>query len=260
MSTINTLKRDVMIVAGHKLRMLCLILAVWCITLTSCSRDPLETEAARHANAEYLYASACKENMVNLPEGCSPDGTHLIGRYRVGDVELRIPRQYLQQPVTEIREHKQVSYSFCWPGLEAFDTGCGSAFNKILFYVSEATYVARPLSSNAVHRKAKDELLDERTAIYYTGPYRLEDTQIDEYRHRNENGVAPIFSFVANGDVRIAQCGHSAYGRCIVNIWNIKGLNIRYEFGVELIVDWQGIDAAVIDSAVSFVEETNDTR
>jgi hypothetical protein len=249
-----------MIDAGQKQGILCLMLAVLCFALASCSRDPSATEVARYANAEYLYASACDGNTIDMPEGCSSDGSHLVGMYRVGDVELRIPRQILQQPVTETRELERVSYGFCWPGLDAFDTGCGSVANKILLYVTEAIYVAPPASSIAVRRKTEEELLTERTVIYYTGPYRLQGTQVDEYRHRNQNSVAPIFSFTAKDDVRIAQCDHTAYGRCIVSVRDIKGLNIRYEFGVDLIVYWQGIDSAVIDSVVSFVAETNGTQ
>ena len=249
-------REDKLMLRARKLCVCCVSFFALSATLQSCSRDSTSSSDNDQPKAEYLYALQCDLTKVDRPEGCAPNAPYIIGRFKVGDIDVHIPRQYLQQPVQDVREADRVSYSFCWPGLEKDLSGCARYVTRIILYVTQATYVTPPSSSRAVRRRTKEELLAETTANNYTGPHRIDGTRIDEYRHRNQNGVAPIFSFQAEDDVRIAQCANSAYGRCIIRVWDIQGLNIRYEFGINLINDWPEIDAAVIDLVVSFVVES----
>ncbi len=224
-----------------------------CISLQSCSTESTDSSNASPANVEYLYASQCELSEPNRPEACAPDAAYLIDRLKVGDKILRIPRLYLRKTEQDVREVDSASYQACWPGLELELSGCARFAERILFYMTRGS------SPDAVPYKTKAELLAESTEENYTGPFRIEGTVIDEYRHRNENGVAPIFSFQAEDDVRIAKCSHAQYGRCIVTIWGLYGLSIRYEFGVNLIDDWAEIDAAVRSLVSTFVtEDTGD--
>ena len=225
-----------------------------CISILSCSSDSTGSSDMAQSEIEYLYASQCDLSETNRPEACAPDAPYLIGKYKVGDVYLHIPRSYLRQPAQDVRDIYRVSHSVCWPGLDLPVPGrerCARFTERIIFYMTPA-----PLPWN-VPRITKRERLAEKTEHYYTGPFQIEGTGIDEYRHRNENGVAPIFSFQAEDDVRIAQCSQSTWGRCIVATNVLPGLSIRYEFGVNLIRDWPKIDAVVRSLVASFIVQAD---
>ena len=93
-------------------------LSVFCIMSVSCFADTAESAAVDDAVPEYGFASECDVTEVDRPEGCAPHAPDVVGRYKVGEIELHIPRQYLWRPVTSVREVDRIGYVFCWPGLE----------------------------------------------------------------------------------------------------------------------------------------------
>ena len=229
----------------------CLLLFV---SLQSCSDDSTGSSVADQPKNEYLSASQCDVSDTNRPEVCAPNAPYLIGKYKVGHVYLHIPSQYLQQPVGVVRDLSGASHTVCWPSLKKDLTGCAPSTGRIKIYMRPGS----PPGSVPDRHMTREELLAEATENL-TGPFQIEGTQIDEYRRRN--GYNPVFSFQAEDEVRNAKCGGYGreYGRCIVSIWDYKGLSIRYEFGVNFIGDWQKIDAEVRSQVASFVvdEDSN---
>jgi hypothetical protein len=220
----------------------CLLL---CIMLQSCSRDSTGSSVVDQPNIEYLYASQCNLSSTNRPEGCAPNAPYLIGKYKVGHVYLHIPSQHLQQPVETVRDVPRASHTVCWPSLNKVLKGCTT---RIKVYMMPGSL---PGSVRVPHM-TKEERLGELTETL-TGPFQIEGTRVDEYRRRN--GAGPVYSFRAEDGLRITQCWR--VGRCIVSIWDHHGLSIRYEFGIELVGDWQEIDAEVESLVASFIVQTD---
>ena len=149
---------------------------------------------------------------------------------------------------------------FAGPGSKSTFSVCDRFDTRITLVVSQTTHDSSQASSQDLRRKSQEKYLAELATNSYSGPHRIEGTRIDEYRVRNTNIGAPIFSFEADDNVRIAECVNAAPIGCKVSVWDIKGLNIRYEFGIDLVREWPEIDAVVIGHVVSFVENAEFDR
>lgn len=223
-----------------------------CLTILSCSGDSPSTSSLDQQGVEYLYAEQCDLSKSDRPEQCASDKPYLIGKYKVGHLYLHIPRRYLQQAADTVDEIYRASHSVCWPSLKLDLTGCPRWTGRILFYMTPGRRPGVEYERRSPRTTRKEEVA-KLTEKSYVGPFRIENTKIDEYRRSVGNGAAPVFSFQAEDDVRIARCSNSGWGRCIVYTSDSRGLSIRYEFGVELISEWVEIDETVKSLAASFV-------
>lgn len=217
-----------------------------CILLQSCTSESTDSSSNDPAAEEYLYAHQCELSAADRPGSCAADAPYLVARVTVGGVNLRIPRLYLRKTAQGVMNVGRTSYGFCWPGLSIDLTSCPQSTGRIIFYMEPG-----PPSDTAPYRPQTERLAE--LTRNYGGPLKIEGTVVDEYRHRNDNGVAPVFSFQSEDGVRIARCQYAEWGRCVVRIREMYGLSIRYEFGINLVGDWPEIDEAVNSLTASFI-------
>ncbi len=198
-----------------------------------------------------LGVAACGES-GDVPPAASPavvlasDVLESEANFKVGDVYLYIPRDKWHPPFEGIRESRGLGHVACWSVADRTLGECKGALNQVKINM-------RPGRTSDGAPIPMTEVL-AASITNHTGPFSVEGTVINEYRTRH--GAANVFTFQAADDLRISRCQIKAW--CTVRAGEQHGLDIRYDFKVDLISDWPAIDVEVISLVASLiVEEKN---
>lgn len=223
---------------------LAIIFATLSLCIASCT-DPNSSGS----NDTKLESTAAETTVDCERYLCVQDDPEHGATHKIGDVYLRIPRDFLQQPVDSIREADQLVFSVCWPGIQDDLGSCrGGLTDRIRLHLRQGRAPGIEPFLSSAERLAK-------VIADYDGPFRLEGTQIDEYRRRR-NGV-PVFFVMSStasvGHYSIADC-NSRFS-CQIDTGEHHGLNFRYDFGSSLIRDWPQIDTRIKSLVASFIME-----
>ena len=195
-----------------------------------------------------IALTACGESGDAPPEA-TPQVTDVLAggllespaNFKVGDVYLYLPRDRFHPPFEGIRESRGVGHVACWSVSERVLAPCTGSLNQVKIHM-------RPGRTTDTPPIPMTERLASSTRTH-SSSFQIEGTDITVYQLRN--GIQDVHTFQAEDDLRIARCQTKAW--CTVRAGEHHGVQIRYDFKVDLIRDWPAIDVEVRSLVASFV-------